>query len=440
MTPPRLVQSPRTTGGRLYYGWVMVTALAIAETTSWGVLYYAFTVFLEPMHSSLGWSRAAIAGAFSLALFLSALVGIPFGRWLDRHGPRLAMTVGSCLAVALLLAWSRVQTLAEFYLIWAGLGIAMAVVLYEPAFWLVSVWFVRRRSQALTLLTFVAGLASVVYIPLAGWLVETQGWRQALVVLAVLVGVGTLPVHALLLRRRPEDVGLVPDGGPPQPQLNETVAQSAESTDTRAVDHATEGITARRAMGSSAFWLLTVAFGVGTLCAGVVFAYLAPYLIARGYAPITAANLTGLVGLAALPGRLLFTPLGDYVPRGYVVAGIFVAQAVALVFLLAVPSTAGVLVFAALFGAGFGAVTPARAALVADYYGSAHFGSINGIVAMASTLGRALAPVGAGVVLELAGGYGVVLGGLALLAAFGAVALLVAERQARQRRAYVVIP
>src|SRR5690242_18951054 len=84
--------------------------------------------------------------------------------------------------------------------------------MYEQAFWIVANWFRRRRGRALTLLTFIAGFASVIYIALAGWLVQVQGWRAALVTLAVLLAVATVPLHALLLRRRPADLGLLVDG------------------------------------------------------------------------------------------------------------------------------------------------------------------------------------------------------------------------------------
>jgi MFS family permease len=98
----------------LYYGWVLVFTLALTETTSWGILYYAFTVFLTPMQAELGWSRADLTGAFSVALLLSGLAGIPVGRWLDRHGPRLLMTLGSCVASLLVLAWAKVERLTTF--------------------------------------------------------------------------------------------------------------------------------------------------------------------------------------------------------------------------------------------------------------------------------------------------------------------------------------
>src|SRR5918912_2574974 len=198
----------------VYYGWLLVLTLGVTETISWGVLFYAFSVFLAPMERELGWSRGAMTGAFSVALLLAGLAAVPIGRWLDRHGPRLLMTAGSCLASLLVLAWAAVTELGPFYLVWAGIGLTMAAVLYDPAFATVTVWFERQRVRALTAITLMAGLASTIFIPLAGWLVVTLGWREALLVLAAVLAIGTIPPHALVLRRRPEDLGLAPDGRP----------------------------------------------------------------------------------------------------------------------------------------------------------------------------------------------------------------------------------
>ena len=92
--------------GRVYYGWVLLVAVSITEVVSWGILYYAFTVFIAPMQAELGWSREALTGGYSLALLCSGIAAVPVGWWLDRHGPRWLMTAGSCLASCLLLAWS----------------------------------------------------------------------------------------------------------------------------------------------------------------------------------------------------------------------------------------------------------------------------------------------------------------------------------------------
>ena len=112
--------------GRWHYGWTIVAALSVTELTSWGVLYYGFPVFLKPIEASLGWSRVQMSAAFSISLAVQGFAAIAVGRWLDRHSPRLLMTLGSVAATGLTLAWSRVNSLAEFYLLWAAVGAVMA--------------------------------------------------------------------------------------------------------------------------------------------------------------------------------------------------------------------------------------------------------------------------------------------------------------------------
>jgi len=164
--------------------WGIVGALSVTETVSWGILYYAFAVFLLPMQQELGYSAAQLAGAFSLALLVSAVAGIAVGRHLDRRGPRALMTAGSITGVVLVLAWSQVHGLAAFYLLWAGIGVVMAAVLYEPAFVVLAKWFSEpgERRRAMTAMTLVAALASFIFLPLAQALIDAHGWRDALVI------------------------------------------------------------------------------------------------------------------------------------------------------------------------------------------------------------------------------------------------------------------
>jgi MFS family permease len=391
----------------------MLLAVSFTEMISWGVLYYAFTVFLKPMQAALGWSTAALTGAFSLALLCSAGAGLLVARFLDRHGTRLLMTLGACAASLLVLAWSAAQNLTLFYLIWAGIGISMAAVLYDPAFALVAAWFHRFRARALTILTFIAGFASVIFVPLAQWLVQHQGWRMALVTLALLLAIITIPLHALVLRRRPEDLGLAPDG----------IAAPASAPITSSPLEAS--ISTQAALREGAFWWIAIAFALATLVVGAITVHLVPYLIDQGYSASFAAGSVGFIGIMALPGRLVFTLLGERLPRHAVTAVIFLLQAVALPILLLVPGIAGISCFVVLFGAGFGAITPARAALVADHYGSAYYARINSVLGLFVTGARGLAPVAAGIVYDFLGSYPPIfwtLAGLSLIAA-GAILL-----------------
>jgi MFS family permease len=413
-------------GQRLYYGWVVAGALAATETVSWGVLYYAFSVFLVPMQRDLGWSAAALTGAYSLALLISGVAAPFVGRWLDRHGPRTLMTAGSLLGTFLVLAWAGVDNLARFYLIWAGIGLAMAATLYEPAFATLTNWFDRDRPRAMLLVTVVAGFASTIFLPLAGWLVETLNWRPALVALAAALGLLTVPAHALLLRRRPEDMGLLPDG---RAAGDEAMPRHRHTTGA--------SVSVGAALRDPAFRWLTVAFILETLSAVAVGVHLIPYLIERGDGAAFAATAAGLIGAAQVGARVLATLFGDRLSQVTLTALVFALQAVALVVLIVWQAPAGVLVAVLLLGAGRGVVTLMRAGLVAEFYGRTNFGAISGALAFFMTGARALAPVGAGLAYGLTGDYEPVLWGLATISLLGAVAMVEVGRVRDRNRAGV---
>lgn len=182
----------------------VVAALSVAETISWGILYYAFAVVLRPIADTLGTSTTAVSGALTLAVLVSAVAGIVVGRHLDRHAPRLLMTAGALAGVVLVLAWSRVESVIALYAVFAGIGVVMAAVLYEPAFVVLAKLFpdTGPRRRAMTTMTLVAALASFIFVPLAQALLDRHDWRQTLTILAAVLAL-TIPLHALLPARSP---------------------------------------------------------------------------------------------------------------------------------------------------------------------------------------------------------------------------------------------
>jgi MFS family permease len=374
MTAPRgTARSPD-----LRYGWTIVATLAVTETVSWGVLYYAFAVFLPTMQRALGWSKTELTGAFSLALATSALAAFPVGRWLDRHSPRPLMTLGSLAGALLVLAWSQVHALPLFYLVWVGIGLAMSCVLYEAAFTVLTKWFLARRRQALTAVTLVGGLASFVFSPLSNWLIDLQGWRHALITLAVILAAATVPLHALFLRPPPQrnelEAPVLVPGDPPAPLAEPAVAASV-------------------AVGSSGFWFLTAAFVLSSFAISAVAIHLIPYLLEGGRGAGFAAFAAGLMGLMQVPGRIVFAGAASLLPRLYEAPAVFLLQGAGLAVLAATTSATGVIAAVCLFGMGNGMATLVRATALADAYGSAFYGSIAGIAAACATGARSVAPV-----------------------------------------------
>jgi cyanate permease len=289
------------------------------------------------------------------------------------------------------------------------------MTLYEPAFAVVAQWFDRRRARALTAITLMAGFASTIFLPLTSWLVTVQGWRGALVTLAVLLGVGTIPAHALLLRRRPADLGLRPDGDP----LDST--DHGPNTTPRDV-----GLGA--ALRDRNFYLLIAAFSLASIVAFGAAVHLVAILVDRGYDPIAAAGVAGLVGATQVLGRLVLGPIGDRYPLRLVAAVLLAIQPLAVLVLIVMPGTAGVLVFVMLFGAAKGGMTIVRPSFVVSLYGRSNYASIAGVLAVAVILAQALAPVAIGAAYDQIRSYTPILLVLVGISALGSLAIVPVRR------------
>lgn len=394
----------------LYYGWIVISVLALTQMIAWGILYYAFSVMLPEMAREFGWGRGEISAALTIALITSAVIGVPVGIILDRYGTRALMTLGSIGGGLLVVAWANVQTLPGLYLTFFGIGIVMAALFYESAFAGATAWFKARRQLALTVITFGGGLASVVFVPLAQTLTQMLGWRTTLLVLAAVLTGMTLPLHALLLRKNPAQIGSTGD---------------TESVTAKKSGYQPPSLTLREAVRQAPFWWLTLAFTLITFAAYGVPVHLVAYLLDRGYSPAFAAGASALIGVVSLTGRLIFTPLGAVLPRRLITIVLFLSQ-MAGILVLILPSLldrvpALVYLGTILFGLGYGAISPARASMTVDLFGSRNYASISGGTNFPRTFGGALSPLIVGILYTATGDYIAGFGILALAAVIGTI-------------------
>ncbi|HXD96503.1 MAG TPA: MFS transporter [Candidatus Acidoferrum sp.] len=402
---PASAPSLRLGSRDIYYGWVIVAAVSITETVTWGIIYYGFPVFLRPMEQDLGASRVAVTAAFSVGLGVAALAALPVGRWIDRHGGRGLMTVGSCLATVLTFAWARVESLPALYAVWFFMGLAMAATLYEPAFAVVVSWFRQGRDRALLTVTLVAGFASTIFMPIEAWLLTRVGWRMALTILAVVLAVITIPIHALVLRRSHHATALRDAGG------------STSSV---------PGMTLGQAARTLVFWVLAAAFFVSNFATAAVSVHLIPYLTDRGYSATVAASIIGWMGAMQVPGRMMFVPISVRLGARAMVASVFFGQAVGLGSLPFILLIGTALPFIVVMGASNGMSTLSRATSLAQIFGARHYGAISGAVALGANGARAIGPVGASLLLLGLGAYPSVFWALAASLVCASLAVLIA--------------
>jgi MFS family permease len=361
--------------------------LGITTIISYGTTQYLFGVLVIPIDATFHWGRASISGAYTVGLLLAGVLGIPIGALVDLRGARLLMSIGSLLAGLSLIGLAQVQTLWQFYLFWSGgLGVAMALTLYPVTFTVVANWFVQKRGKALAVLTLIGGLSSPICIPLVGILVAQSGWRTTLVVLGLAQLCIALPLHGLFLRRHPEDLGLSPDGEPgPARQEHESL----------------RGLSLTEALQSAPFWVLTVALSLATLGSTIIFVHQVAFLIGRGYDPILAATLTGMLGLVSLPGRYVFNTLSSRMSAQTLLAFSILAQGAGIVVLVLSASLSWLILYVVIYGTAYGAFSPLRASVMADHFGRRAYGSITALQGIPVALCAGLGPLAAGWLYDL---------------------------------------
>ncbi|MDX3004519.1 MFS transporter [Kribbella solani] len=298
--------------------------LCVTELISWGVLYYTVPATVPTLVAQTGWTATAIMTGFSCGLLASAAAAIPVGRLIDRYGPRWVMTGGSLLGTTSLALAALASSPLAFGLAWLPAGVAMAALLYPPAFTALTYWYGPRRSRALMTLTLVGGLASTVFAPLSGLLAAELGWRVTYVVLAAFLLATTGPIHLICLK--------LP-----------CVAQTGRVRHDRHT---------RQVRTSRTFWLLTTALALAAFGLKASLTNLVPLLVERGLSAPTAAIFLGVAGAGQVLGRLVFPLLaGRTSPRRRDVI-ILAAGAVSLAVLALPPGLAGPLAAVALLTGG----------------------------------------------------------------------------------------
>ncbi len=385
---------------RRLVGWLSLTQLI-----TWGSVFYTFSLLMEPVERELGLTRAQSSLAFSLALFAEGALAYPVGRWIDQGHERAVMTGGSLLVAACLALHSAVHSVATFYLVWTGLGAALAATLYNPVFAVVTRRFPHDFRRAIITLTFLGGLASTVFIPLSAWLIHSLGWRHALWVLAALHLLVCVPLHAVLLRGAPAALAAVATGSAaasPAPYLR-----------------------------SAPFLLI----GVFVVCMMGVTAALPPHMISllrgNGLAEAWVIAIPASIGVLQVLGRLLLYFFEHHFDLHVANRLIPVLIPLGLAALLAGAGHPGAaLLFVLLYGLGNGMLTIVKGTAIAQYVNREHVASLNGALGLPSALARALAPLLLGLLWSQQAGYSRGLWLLLAMSVLSVLALLLAQRRA----------
>jgi MFS family permease len=387
-----------------FYGWVIVAVAFV--TMAVGVnARTAFSLFFPPILDEFGWERGVTAGAFSFGFLVSAVLTPSLGRLMDRRGPRVVMELGVALVAAGLMLATLVRQPWQLYVtLGVMVGGGSVCLSYTGQSLFLPNWFVRRRGLAMSLAFSGVGVGSIILLPWLQHLIGRSGWRAACWAMGILVLVLLAPLN-LLLRRRPEDMGLEPDG---DAASRDAVAggQAANVVDPvwAAVDW-----TLGRALRTARFWWITLGYFGGLFSWYAVQVHQTKYLVEIGFSPSYAAWALGFVSLVAIPGQIALGHLSDRIGREWVwtVGSLgFVVCYLALLLMRQSPTPALLYLMVASQGAlGYG-LTSVVGAIPAEIFQGRHYGTIFGTLMLAAIAGGAVGPWLTGAIHDATGSYG----------------------------------
>lgn len=373
---------------RVFRGWIVVGGAFLVLFSAYGA-QYSFGVFFAALLEEFHWSRASLAGAFSLYALLYPVMGFPAGRLTDRWGPRAVIAGGALFLGAALAGMSLVTRLWQPYVLYGGVAALGMGTAYVPCNTTVVKWFVRRRGLAVGLASSGGSVGTFLLPPLAQLLVAAVGWRTAYVIFGAAIFV-VLNLVARVMRRDPESVGLHPDGDPAP------VAAGAVE----------RGWPLGRAMRSRAFWMLAAAFSATWIPVFIPLVHIVPFARDLGYPALTGAWVVSTLGIGAVAGRLVMGALSDRIGRKTAVGIAMALQAAAFLgFLLAGRGPALLFGAALVFGYSYGATSTLFPAIVGDYFGRGQAGALVGVLfALAGSM-AGWGPLIAGALYDATGGY-----------------------------------
>ena len=408
---------------KIFYGWKMVGAACGIQFLLGALLLQSFGLYIAVLSEEMGWSKTTLSGAAALQSAESALIGPLLGWMMDRLGPQSIIRWGMVIFSGGLLLLSQVDSVATFYLSAALMAVGASLAGYFPLSVALVHWFEKQRARALSIMSLGLALGGLA-VPLMAWSMQQWGWRHTAMGTGILALVVGLPM-ARVIRRRPEDHGEHVDGIAPAAVPPGALSASKAP--------APVGFTARQALATRAFWMLALGHGLALLVVTAVNVHAITHIKeGLGYSVATAGWVIMLMTFGQLVGVLLGAGMGERFDKSKVAALCMLSHAIGLLFLTFSTHLAELVAFAVFHGLAWGLRGPLMQAIRADYFGVGAIGAIMGISAAVIAVGQIAGPMVAGVLADLTGDYRLGFTLLALTAAMGSLAFMLATKPHHQ--------
>lgn len=384
----------------LYYGWRMIAVGSMLRILGGGLYFYGFSVFFLPLSQDLGLSRAATSLVFSLARAQGAFEGPIAGYFMDRHGPRPLMLMALMMTGVGHMLLSGVSSYAMLLLVYMGVvSLSFHAGFMDAPMLIANTWFMRKRTMAMALISGSIGIGGFIFTPLLSAAVYAWGWRQAAFGCGIAFLVVGLPL-ALMVRRSPESMGLLPDGDAP--------AAGHASAPHSGQAREEVNFTLAQALRTSSFWFITSATAIRVIILSAINVHYVALMVWKGVGEQRAAFFLAAQAFMAVPCHLLFGWIGDRVNKPKLMATCMVLAMTSMFVLARVHSEWAILIFIALFSV-VESTFPVNWSTVGEYFGRKNFAKIRGSMSFVSTWGSVVGPVLAGALYDRTLSYNIMI-------------------------------
>jgi len=383
---------------RFFYGYWIVLVLFYCFFIVAGCGSYIFSIFVLPIQEQFGWGRGDIMLALTL-YFLSMGAASPLaGKLVTRYGARRVIALGAFLAGLGFALVPLMQELWHFYCCYVLIGIGIAIMGLVPGTAVVSNWFRKRRGTALGIMSTGIGVGGFVMASVTGnFFIPNFGWQTSFLLVAIITWASIPPV-LLIIRTKPEEMGLHPDG----------ITVPDQVTEEKSLPAAASGLSLKAAIGMATFWLITVSFLTNGFSMDGVLHTQVPFLEDTGFPMALASTALGGVGLSSSLGKFFFGWLCDRIPPKYAWFIANILQLSGIIVLINIGPTSSISslwLYAILFGLGVGGWLPTMSMLTSTSFGLASYAVIFGMVNLAHSIGSAVGPLFAGYMYDATGSY-----------------------------------
>ena len=422
---------------KVFYGWWLVGVSGSIMVISTTPMFHAMGLWFVALEHAFGWSRTQLSLAFAFTRIEGGILGPIEGILVDRFGTRRLVLIGMTIMGVGWILFSQIQDVSifgwvfrdlwMFYIIYMIIALGQGLGSWLPLMTMLNNWFNRHRAKAMGFSNSVSRIGTLALIPAIAWAIDPRfdrlGWERTVIIIGVIVLVAVFPLTSLI-RNRPEDYGLLPDGDKPEEQSAERADRRQRS---RVQDTEQADFTLRQALMTPAFWFISVGHGFTSMILIAMMAHLAPMMDDRGYSLQTSAFVITAYTAVSMLFQIVGGFVGDRVPKRYALFVFTWIQASGVFLLTFGPATLPVAYgFALLFGIGFGGRNPLTVSIRGEYFGRKSFGKIMGISQVPMNILLLSAPVLAGVVRDTTGEYTIAFAVLAGLNMLGGLMFLLA--------------